>query len=286
MLAAITSSQAIGLAATAVILAVSGEAMPATEAVGWSAAAGLSGVFGLGCFYLALSRGTMGLVAPLAGLIGAALPALVAIVAGEDVGQARLVGIVIALIAVVLISLPSGSQTAREQRLARLDLRELPLVVGAGLGFAGFFLLLDRAATAGGQTWWPLLLVRLVGLSAVLALIAVLLARGRHEPIARRAGRLLGLPRLRALSLSVMGVVPLFALAGAGDIGGNAFFILSNEADSLPVAVVLSSLYPIVTTVLAAAFLRERLGRVQLAGIVLAVIGVTLIGLGVSTTPT
>jgi drug/metabolite transporter (DMT)-like permease len=80
--------------------------------------------------------------------------------------------------------------------------------------------------------------------------------------------------------------VPLFALAGAGDIGGNAFFILSNEADSLPVAVVLSSLYPIVTTVLAAAFLRERLGRVQLAGIVLAVIGVTLIGLGVSTTPT
>lgn len=282
MLAAITSSQGIGLAATVVILAASGEAMPVAESVGWSAAAGLSGVIGLGCFYLALSRGTMGLVAPLAGLIGAALPALVAILAGEDVGQARLAGIVIALIAVVLISLPSGSQTPRERRLAHLDLRELPLVLGAGLGFAGFFLLLDRAAAEGGQTWWPLFFVRLVGLATVLGVIAGLLARGRDEPLRRRAGRLLGLPRLRALSLSVVGVVPLFALAGAGDMGGNAFFLLANEADSLPVAVVLSSLYPIVTTVLAAAFLRERLGRVQLVGIVLAVIGVSLIGLGAS----
>lgn len=282
MLAAITSSQAIGLAATVVVLAASGEQMPVAESLAWSAAAGLSGVVGLACFYLALSRGTMGLVAPLAGLIGAALPALVAILAGEDVGQARLAGIVIALIAVVLISLPSGSQTPGERRLAHLDLRELPLVIAAGLGFACFFLLLDRAAAEGGQTWWPLFFVRLVGLATVLGIICGLLARGRDEPLAHRAGQLLGLPRLRALSLSVVGVAPLFALAGAGDMGGNAFFLLANEADSLPVAVVLSSLYPIVTTLLAAAFLRERLGRVQLVGIVLAVIGVSLIGLGAS----
>jgi drug/metabolite transporter (DMT)-like permease len=282
VLAAITASQGIGLAATAVILAASGEVMPGVEAVGWSAAAGLSGVVGLGCFYLALARGTMGLVAPLAGLIGAALPALVAIIAGEDVGPVRLAGIVIALIAVVLISLPSASQTPRQRQQARIDLRELPLVISAGLGFAFFFLLLDRAAAEGAQTWWPLLFVRLVGLAAVLVVICGLLARGRHEPLARRAGRLFGLPRLRALSLSVVGVLPLFALAGAGDIGGNVFFLLANQADSLPVAVVLSSLYPIVTTLLAAGFLRERLGRVQLVGIVLAVIGVTLIGLGLS----
>jgi drug/metabolite transporter (DMT)-like permease len=282
VLAAIASSQGIGLAATSVILAASGEVVPPPAALGWSAAAGLSGLVGLGFFYLALSRGTMGLVAPLAGLIGAALPAVVAILAGEEVGQTRLAGIVVALVAVVLISMPGRSPTPRERRLARLDLRELPLVVGAGLGFAGFFLLLDRAAAEGAATWWPLFVVRLVGLAMVLGVIAGLLARGRHEPLARRAGRLLGLPRLRALSLSVIGVAPLFALAGAGDTGGNAFFLLANEADTLPVAVVLSSLYPIVTALLAAAFVRERLGGVQLVGIVLAVVGVTLIGLGVS----
>ena len=256
--------------------------MPLAAALGWSAAAGVSGVLGLGCFYLALSRGTMGLIAPLAGLIGAALPALVAILAGEQVGPARLAGIVVALLAVVLISLPSGSQTARERRVARLDLRELPLVIGAGLGFAGFFLLLDRAAAEGGQTWWPLFVVRLVGLAVIVGVVVGLLARGRHEPLARRAGRLLGLPRLRALSLSLVGVAPLFAIAGAGDMGGNAFFLLANEVDTLPVAAVLSSLYPIVTALLAAAFLRERLGGVQLVGIALAVVGVALISLGAS----
>ena len=66
-------------------------------------------------------------------------------------------------------------------------------------------------------------------------------------------------------------------VAGAGDMGGNFFFVLANNSDALSVAVVLSSLYPIVTTILAAVVLRERLRPVQIAGVVLATLSVPLL---------
>ncbi|MDP8905312.1 MAG: EamA family transporter, partial [Chloroflexota bacterium] len=81
-------------------------------------------------------------------------------------------------------------------------------------------------------------------------------------------------------SRGLLSVVPLFALAGAGDLGGNAFFLLANQHDALAVAVVLSSLYPVMTTLLATVFLGERLRLVQWTGVALAVIGVALIGVG------
>ena len=277
-MAAIFASQLIGLLVTVLILAGSGEAIPSTEAMSWASAAGLSGVVGLGAFYLALSRGTMGLIAPLAALIGAALPALVSIVGGEELSGLRQVGIVLALAAVVLISLPTGEASDAEQRAVRIDLRDLPLVVVSGLGFAGFYLFLDAASGAGGETWWPLAAVRGVGLAVVVLAMGLLLGRRREARLRSRLYGLLGFDRLADSGRSLLGIAPLFALAGLGDLGGNAFFILANSLDALPVAVVLSSLYPVVTTVLAALVLHERLRMLQLLGIGLAVVAVVLIG--------
>ena len=268
----------MGLLATLIILLASGESLPPAEALAWGAAAGVSGLVGLGAFYLALSRGTMGLIAPLAALIGAALPATVAIAGGEDVGPLRLVGICVGLLAVVLISLPGGEVTTDEKRAVRVDVRELPLVGLSGLGFAGFYLFLDRSATEGGETWWPLLAVRLVGFVLIVGVIVGLLARAGRRPLRTRLDELLGVNRLRALGISSLGVAPLFVLAGAGDLGGNVFFVLANASDALSVAVVLSSLYPVVTTLLAVAFLHERLRLLQLGGIALAIAAVVLIG--------
>jgi len=278
VLASIIASQAIGLLLTLSLLLPSGESLPPIEAQAWAALAGLSGVAGLGCFYLALARGTMGLVAPLAALIGAALPALLSILAGEHLDDLRLMGIVLALIAVVLISLPAGSQTPAERRALRIDLRDLPLVVGAGLGFAGFFVFLDRSTAVGAETWWPIAFVRIAGLLAVLTTVVVLLFRDRRRPLRARAEHLLGVERARHLRVGGLTLLPLYVLAGFGDLGGNAFFVLANSLDALPVAVVLSSLYPIVTTLLAAIFLHERLRPHQLLGIALAVTAVVLIG--------
>ena len=278
VLASIVASQSIGLALTVALLLPSGEQLPPLEAQAWAVAAGLSGVAGLGCFYLALSRGTMGLVAPLAALVGAALPALLSIIAGEHLDNVRLFGIGLALISVVLISLPVGRQTSAERRAVRIDVRELPLVLGAGLGFAGFFLFLDRSTATGAETWWPIAIVRIAGLLAVLATIVALLFRDRRRPLRARAEHLLGIERARHLRVGLLTLLPLYLLAGFGDLGGNAFFVLANSLDALPVAVVLSSLYPVVTTLLAAVFLHERLRPHQLLGIALAVTAVVLIG--------
>jgi drug/metabolite transporter (DMT)-like permease len=74
-----------------------------------------------------------------------------------------------------------------------------------------------------------------------------------------------------------MALAAILLTIGFGDLGGNAFFVLAQHADVFSVAVVLSSLYPVVTTVLAAIFLHERLSRAQIGGIVLATLSVPLL---------
>jgi drug/metabolite transporter (DMT)-like permease len=52
---------------------------------------------------------------------------------------------------------------------------------------------------------------------------------------------------------------------------------MAQDADLFSVAVVLASLYPVVTTILAVLLLRERLRRVQMAGIAMATLSVVLL---------
>ena len=244
----------------------------------WAAAAGAAGITGLSFFYAALSRGTMGVVAPLAALIGAGLPVVVSIAGGETLSVGRVIGIASALAAVVLISLPGGERTVDDRRRRRIDVREMPLVIGAGLGFAFFFLLFQRA-TENGEIWWPQVSVRVAGiiLLSLAFVVAIRRARGSGRSLTTRADVLLGLPRLRARGVPALQLSGLFLLTGLGDLGGNAFFALASQADAFAVAVVLSSLYPVVTTILAVLLLRERLRPMQILGVVLATISVTLL---------
>ncbi len=277
VLAAIMLSQSLGFVLAIGLVAASGEPVPPAADLLWAGAAGASGVAGLGFFYFALSRGTMGVIAPLAALVGAGVPVLFSIAGGEPAEAPRLAGIGLALGAVVLISLPDRSPSAHERRAWRIDLAELPLVLMSGLGFAGFFLLLDRASPPG-TIWWPQLIVRLSGLALVLVVFATLLVTRRQPAGWRaRARALLGTERLRTGGRQLLAVAPLFAFAGMGDLGGNTFFLLAAHADAFSVAVVLSSLYPVTTTVLAAIFLHERLRSIQLFGVALAAAAVVLL---------
>ncbi len=63
-------------------------------------------------------------------------------------------------------------------------------------------------------------------------------------------------------------------------MGGNAFFILAAQAGALAVAAVLSSLYPIVTVILAIAILREKVTAYHAIGIATAAVAVALIASG------
>jgi drug/metabolite transporter (DMT)-like permease len=276
VLLAMLASQGLGFVATLLILIVSAEPMAASDSLIWAAIAGTSGVTGLALFYLALARGTMGLVAPLAALIGAGLPVLLAIVEGEQPDPFRLAGIAIALVAVVLISFPTGGGSDAEQRPTRMDITELPVVILSGLGFAGFFVAIDKAAESGAM-WWPLVVVRVFGVALVLLGIIFIAWRRHSGTVRARTSDALGLDGLRSSGRTLVAWLPIFLICGAGDLGGNAFFILARGADDLSVAVVLSSLYPIVTTLLATIFLRERLGPLQILGVVLATLSVPLL---------
>ena len=261
---AVFVAQGVGLVLATLLLLVSAEAMPGNEALLWAALAGASGAAGLGFFYQALARGTMGLVAPLTALIAATIPALIGIASGDEVGPLILLGMGAALAAVVLISLPDrrlGQPLLPSYRGSRA--REWLLIIGGGLGFAGFFLAIDASHHAGGAVWWPLFMVKLAGFAGVTAAGLVLLPLGRAGAI-----------RIGVAAL-LMG-----SLAGLGDLGGNLFFVLASGEGELAVVVVLASLYPVTTAVLARFFLHERLGRLRLAGVALAVAGVVLIGVG------
>jgi drug/metabolite transporter (DMT)-like permease len=260
---AVFLAQFVGLLVAALLLLLSGEPRPGGEALLWGAAAGVAGAFGLGSFYLALSRGTMGLVAPLAALLAAAWPAAFALLTGDGVGTLALAGMVVALVSIVLISLPDrrlGTPVMPTYHGSRTS--EWLLILGAALGFGGFFLFIDASHDAGGSVWWPLLMVKLAGVLAVVSAALILAPLGRFPGIKLGAAALL------------VGTV-----AGFGDLGGNLFFVLASGEGELAVVIVLTSLYPVVTAILARVFLHERLSPLRLAGVALAIVGVVLISL-------
>jgi drug/metabolite transporter (DMT)-like permease len=261
---AVFVAQGVGLLLAGLLLLVSGEAVPAVEALAYGALAGASGALGLGCFYLALSRGTMGLVAPVTALLAAAWPAAYAILTGDGVSGLALLGMAAALVAVVLISLPDrrlGTPVMPTYHGSRS--REWLLIVAASVGFGAFFLLLDASRATGAEVWWPLLMVKVAGVLAIVTAALVLAPMGRFPGI-----------RLGVAAL-LMGVV-----AGLGDLGGNLFFVLANTEGELALVIVLTSLYPLATAILARIFLHERLSPLRQLGVAIAILGVILISLG------
>jgi drug/metabolite transporter (DMT)-like permease len=269
MLVALTLTQAFGFVIAAGLVVVSSEALPSTSAIAWSVVAGSSGIVGLAAFYLALSRGTMGIVAPLAAVIGATVPAMVGIAGGEPVNAPLVAGMLLAVGAFAVISIPDRGPGHVRPGGPNLPTfhgsrpREVGLIVVSGLGFAGFFLGIAQAHDAGGEVWWPLLCVRVTGLSLVLLALGASHVAGRLRDVRARRATLL-----------------VSAVAGAGDLGGNLFYLLASATGALSVSVVLSSLYPVQTALLARVFIHERLSRVRMLGVGMAVAGIALVTLG------
>lgn len=258
-------SQAVGLAVLLVAVAVlPGEATGA--ALGLGALAGLAGGGGLVLYFRALAIGPMGVVAPITGAVGAAVPILVGAATGERVGPLAVVGIVLGLAAVVLSSVdpnvgPPVGMVARVRAMAaRADRASLrgsgPLLgVAAGVAFGAFFVLLDLAPSTSGA--WPLVGARL---ASVPALGLVALVRRSAAPARADWGQT--------------------AASGALDVVANALFLLAARAGLLVVVGLVVSLYPVVIVLLARQVLGERLEPVQLVGVGLALSAVVLVGIG------
>jgi drug/metabolite transporter (DMT)-like permease len=251
-------AQTAGLAGAALLVVLSGEPLPPPPVLAWTLAAGVVGLIGIGALYRLLADGRMSLGSPLVAVIGAGLPVLVAFIFGERLPPSDVAGIALGLAAVVLVSIPSRSAPSED---GHLDARLLLLAVVSGTGIALFYLFVDQAASGGAGPWWILTGARAT--TVALVLVALLVRR----------------PALPASRDGLASLVGVAAAVGLGDLLGNAFFLASNAEGALSVAVVLSSLYPVTTIILARVILHERLRGGQLIGVAAALTGVVLIAI-------
>jgi drug/metabolite transporter (DMT)-like permease len=247
-------SQLAGGLLLGVVLLASGT-RPAAPAVAWGFAAGLCGALGVLAFYRGLAIGVMSIVAPIAAC-GAVIPLVVSYALGQVPTPLALGGIAVALVGVVLVSIPSEASSAHP---AGRHWPVLGLALVAALGFGSFFVCLHQgAAASGGQTLWTVGAGRLASVTALLAALGI-----------RDHGWSWPGPR----------IVPV-ALIGVADTTANVLFTFASLSGNLAVVSVVGSLYPVATVLLARVVLAERLGPPQTAGVGLALAGVGLMSLG------
>ncbi len=244
---ALLGSTLAGLVGALVIAVGRGEPVPAAQDAAWAAAAAVFGAIGLAGLYRALADGQMGIVAPITGVLAAAIPVVVGIATEGLPTPVRLAGFALALVAIVLVSIADDGSTGRGGLL---------LALGAGVAFGLYSTCVGQIETG---VFAPLAISRAT--AAVLVLGIVLAMR---IPVRASFG---GSRRL----------VGLVVLVGVLDLLGNASFLAGAQLGGLALAAVLASLYPVATVILAAAVLREPIGRIHAAGIVAAATAAMLI---------
>jgi drug/metabolite transporter (DMT)-like permease len=231
-----------------------GDAFPHGAALAWGLLAGATAGISLSCFYVALSRGAMGASAALSGLLAAAIPAAVSAAMEGSPGVLRVLGFVVAGLAIWLIAAGENPEAKSADR------GTVWLAVAGGVGFGVYFVALRMAGTAG--VIWPLATARMGSLAVCALLVG---GMGLRQNAAEDNVLL-----TRRVVAWALGAVLL-------DTSGNLLFIAATRAGRLDVAAVLASLYPASTILLAAWTLRERPTRRQGVGMAVAAAAVVMI---------
>lgn len=206
---------------------------------------GAIGGLGLVAFYRAMSLHLIGVIAPIAGFVGAALPTAVGLTTGERLGIWQLGGVGIGLGAIALIN-------GADRTTAKKSGSGIVLAVLAGVAFGLFFVLL-HAASASGVT--AFLSARL---GSCLAVCVAAVASGTPLLIRRSAW-------------------PLIAIGGIVDAVGSVCYLYASNGGLLAITALLTSFYPGFTVLCARLFTRERLTRFQSLGAAMAVAAIAMI---------
>lgn len=237
----------------------------------WLALSGAGNVAGLLLTYAAFRTGQVALVTPLVSTEGA-VAALIAVAAGESLSAAASGALALAVLGVCLASVkPSqtapgsaapervpGSGLAKPgYRWTRLPERtgHLKVVTLALLAALVFGASLYGTARAGAllPSDWVVPAPRIVG-SLVVALPLVVTRRLR-------------LPRV---------AIPFIVVSGLCEVAGFFAYTLASR-HGIAIAAVLSSQFSTVTVIAAYLLFGERLGRLQLAGVIAVIVGVSLL---------
>lgn len=213
----------------------------------WAIAAAVIGFAAMLMFYEALAIGPMGIVAPIVGL-SVLVPIAVGLVAGERPSAEKLVGIASAVLAVILASGPELRD--------RKSIRALVLAIGALLGVGFAFVAMARGSASS-----PLMTVAAMRITTTVIVLVILV-------IGRSLG---GITRRDLPALATIGTIDAAATIG---------YTFAAAAGLLSITAVLASLYPVVTALLAAIVLRERLQPIQYVGVGFACLGIALVTIG------
>jgi drug/metabolite transporter (DMT)-like permease len=222
----------------------------------WGLVAGAAGGAGLLAFYAGLATGPMSVVAPVTALASTVLPVGVAVAQGERPGMVVVAGAVLCVVAITLVSMEGGSSAEIGRPAGNRSAKGLAYGIVAGVAFGLFFLFLKNAGSSG--VLWPVAVSRMSG--SAIALSAAVLTRTR--PVGLKASR---------------PVLTMALLSGAFDATANISYVIATRAGLFGLAVVITSLYPGITVLLARLLLNERMRSVQRAGLLLAAVGVVLL---------
>ena len=263
----VTLSQFWGLAPLGIFIAATDRTLPPAWDHVLGVFAGLGLVVGISCLVRGLAIGRMSVVAPTAAAVGAAVGVVYGFIVGERPGVIAVIGVVLAIAAVVLIAHVAehheadvGAPQAHARHTVASRTEEMVLAVAAGLALGATQLFFAEASDGAGM--WPVASGRLT--AGILA-GAFVLWRVRSD----------GRPaRLTA------GDVRLLAGYALLDTLGTCLLIEAFRQGLVSLVAPVAALFPAATVLWARLILGDRMNRGQIVGFGLAAAGLVLIGVG------
>ena len=249
-IAIVLTSQGVGFVLLALILPLLPDATPSPGDLAWGALAGLAGGIGVALLYRALAVGPMAVVAPVTAVCAVIIPVTAGVLRGERLAWLTIVGVGLAMVAIVLVSQGAASPTGRR---AGTVPRGVGLALTSGVAIGLFFLALAETDARAGM--WPLMAARAAAVTffGAMALVGA-------QPLRMEAP-----------------VTRLAVAAGFIDVCANALYLIATRYGPLSVVVTLTSLYPASTVILARLTLGEHLNARQALGLACALIAIALI---------
>jgi drug/metabolite transporter (DMT)-like permease len=247
------TATAVGAVVVGLVLVVRPPEAVSVADVIWPVMAGLLMAATRPLLYLGMARGPVAVFAPGYGLTMIAVPALVGPFIGQHLTGIEVLGVLLAVMAVVLLS--GEGRLPRIGDIVRSRVVGMALAVGCSIGMAG--VLLTQADPAAGEV--PALLVLLTGLVVLSTFARVRSGSVWPDPIVRRFGLVLGFTSGTA-----------FVLSTAAYLRGSAAVVTA-----------LIALSPGVSVGIAWRFLGERVAPLQALGGAFGVASVVAFTLGV-----
>ena len=209
--------------------------------------AGIAGFVGLVSYYAGLSTGKMGVIAPITSL-SAVIPLIYGLLQGERPSQFQIAGMVVALLGCFFASGPELKSGVSAKPIA------LGLLTSVMFGVALIFM--ARGSQVSALMTMTSMRFLTVGICILIALFS------------------------RSIGGFTLSTIPMLIAIGVADFLANFTLGVATTKGLVSVAMVLGSLFPVVTMLLAYKFLHERLQRIQYLGVFFAAVGVALISAG------